>query len=155
MRRRHLARALAQIGIRRPILWISTPAQFDARLDLPARLRVYHIVDDYLGYASLNEAQRTSWAERERALIEWADLVVVVSPELMETKGAGNPKFRLLPNAVDAAAYRNTDSDDPRGAGRTAAAAPRLHRADRRAARPGAAGRAGGCPSRVDAGPVG
>jgi glycosyltransferase involved in cell wall biosynthesis len=113
LRRRLLGRALAQIGIRRPILWLSTPAQFDARLDLPARLRVYHIVDDYLGYGSLNQAQRTSWAERERALIEWADLVVVVSPELMETKGAGNPKFRLLPNAVDAAAYRAPDRTIP------------------------------------------
>jgi glycosyltransferase involved in cell wall biosynthesis len=100
---------LAQVGIRRPILWISTPAQFDARFDLPARLRVYHIVDDYLGYASLSEVQRASWAGRERALIDWADLVVTVSPELMETKGAGNPKFRLLPNAVDAAAYRTVD----------------------------------------------
>jgi glycosyltransferase involved in cell wall biosynthesis len=31
----------------------------------------------------------------------------------METKGAGNPKFRLLPNAVDAAAYRAPDRTIP------------------------------------------
>ncbi len=106
LRRQGLRRALAQAGLARPIVWISTPAQFDARFDLPARLRVYHIVDDYLGYHDLSEAQRVSWAARERSLIDWADLVVTVSGELMDSKGAGNPKFRLLPNAVDAAAYR-------------------------------------------------
>ncbi len=109
LRRRHLTRALAAIAVREPIVWLSTPAQFDARDDLPARLRVYHIVDDYLGYYGLTGPQRASWAEREQGLIAWADLVVVVSPELISSKGAGNPKFRLLPNAVDAAAYRKSD----------------------------------------------
>ncbi len=113
LRRRHLTGALAAIAVREPIVWLSTPAQFDARFDLPARLRVYHIVDDYLGYGSLSEAQRASWAERERGLIDWADLVVAVSQELMETKGTANPKFRLLPNAVDDAAYRTTDRSTP------------------------------------------
>lgn len=113
LRRRYLSEALLQAGAYRPIQWISTPTQFDARFDLAARLRVYHIVDDYLGYASLSEAQRVSWAERERALIDWADLVVAVTPELMETKGAGNPKFRLLPNAVDGAAYRRAGAAVP------------------------------------------
>lgn len=106
LRRRSLRRALGRAGLARPIVWISTPAQFDARFDLPARLRVYHIVDDYLGYHDLSEAQRASWAARERSLIDWADLVLAVSEELLESKGAGNPKFRLLPNAVDDAAYR-------------------------------------------------
>ena len=106
LRRRHLARALTAIAVREPIVWLSTPAQFDARGDLPARLRVYHIVDDYLGYHGLTDPQRASWAEREQELIAWANLVVVVSPELIASKGAGNPKFRLLPNAVDDVAYR-------------------------------------------------
>jgi glycosyltransferase involved in cell wall biosynthesis len=113
LRRRHLTRALAAIAVREPILWLSTPAQFDARDDLPARLRVYHIVDDYLGYYGLTGPQRASWAAREQALIAWADLVVVVSPELLASKGAGNPKFRLLPNAVDDAAYRRPDWSVP------------------------------------------
>ena len=113
LRRRHLTHALLQVGVYRPIQWISTPAQIDARFDLPARLRVYHIVDDYLGYGSLSDRQRASWAARERALIDWADLVVAVSQELMVSKGAGNPKFRLLPNAVDDAAYRTADAPTP------------------------------------------
>jgi glycosyltransferase involved in cell wall biosynthesis len=43
----------------------------------------------------------------ERDLIAWADLVVVVSPELLATKGTGadTSKFRLLPNGFDGAAF--------------------------------------------------
>ncbi|PKO24169.1 MAG: hypothetical protein CVU38_00335 [Chloroflexi bacterium HGW-Chloroflexi-1] len=106
LRRGHLRRALAHIGAVRPIVWLSTPTQLDARFDLPALLRVYHIVDDYLAYHDLSDAQQVAWARKEHDLIDWADLVIAVSPELMASKGAGNRKFRLLPNAVDAAAYR-------------------------------------------------
>jgi len=106
LRRNHLRRALAQLDIQNPIVWLSNPSQADARFDVPARLRVYHIVDEYLAYYGLSDTQRVSWATRENTLIAWADLVVVVSAELMETKGPDDPKFRLLPNAVDADAYQ-------------------------------------------------
>lgn len=94
-------------GMKSPIVCISTPTQFDARNDLPARLRVYHIVDDYLAYHDLREDRRERYAAMERELIDWADLVVVVSPELLETKSAAatRSKFRLLPNGFDGAAY--------------------------------------------------
>lgn len=107
LRRGALRRELAVLGIKRPIVWISAPTQFDARLDLPARLRVYHIVDDYLAYHDLAAARRDSYARRERELIEWADLVVVVSPALLASKAAADrkAKFRLLPNGYDGAAY--------------------------------------------------
>lgn len=106
LRRRALQHDLRVVGSQaRPIFWISTPTQYDAQRDLPASLRVYHVVDDYLAYHDLPETHRTRFARRERELIDWADLVVAVSPELIETKGAGNPKFRLLPNGFDAAAY--------------------------------------------------
>lgn len=112
LRRASLRRALARLAIARPLVWLSHPSQADVRFDLPARLRVYHIVDDYLGYFGLSDAQRASWAQREAALIAWADLVIAVSAELVASKGAGAPKFRLLPNAVDAAAYSRPPSDD-------------------------------------------
>ncbi len=109
VRRTTLQHDLAALGIDGtcpPVVWISTPTQYDARLDLPARLRVYHIVDDYLAYHDLPESHRNGYAERERRLIDWADLVVAVSPELIASKGgAHNAKFRLLPNGFDATAY--------------------------------------------------
>lgn len=110
LRRGHLRRALAKIGGQRPIVWLSTPTQFDARNDLPARLRVYHIVDDYLSYHDLAAPKQAAWVQMERELINWADLVIVVSQELLASKGAGNPKFRLLPNAVDLTAYQDRPS---------------------------------------------
>ncbi len=110
LRRDAVRRDLAAAGMREPIVWISTPTQFDARNDLPARLRVYHIVDDYLSYHDLPAERRLRWASLERQLIDWADLVIAVSPELMQSKGGLpqgglNPKFRLLPNAVDPCLY--------------------------------------------------
>lgn len=113
VRRAHLNGALGRISVRRPILFLSTPTQFDARADMPARLRVYHIVDEYLGYNDLPAAHRAAFARKEQALIRWADLVVVVSQALLETKGQGDPKFRLLPNAVDDAAYRGAVGEPP------------------------------------------
>lgn len=108
LRKRALRHELAVLEMAKPIVWISTPTQFDARLDLPARLRIYHIVDDYLAYHDLPAARRAGYARMERELIDWADLVIVVSPELMESKGVGNAqraKFRLLPNGFDDVAY--------------------------------------------------
>lgn len=98
------------LGMQSPIVWISTPTQFDARNDLPAKLRVYHIVDDYLAYHDLRADRRDLYARRERELIDWADLVVVVSQELLDTKSRPETaaKFRLLPNGFDAQAY-NTE----------------------------------------------
>lgn len=111
LRKATLRRDLAGFGIENPIVWISSPTQYDARLDLPACLRVYHIVDDYLAYHDLAASHRARFAKRERELIDWADLVIVVSPELLASKSAGLPagtrdhKFRLLPNGFDATAY--------------------------------------------------
>ncbi len=110
LRQAAVRRDLLAMGVREPIVWISTPTQFDARNDLPARLRVYHIVDDYLAYHDLPAERRPRWASLERQLIDWADLVIAVSPELMQSKGGLpqgglNPKFRLLPNAVDPCLY--------------------------------------------------
>lgn len=118
LRRRALQRDLRVLRpdrssrpVRSTVLWISTPTQWDARLDLPGSLRVYHIVDDYLAYHDLPEAHRARFAQRERALIDWADLVITVSPELIATKGGlpregGDSKFRLLPNGYAGEAYR-------------------------------------------------
>ncbi|MCX6031096.1 MAG: glycosyltransferase [Chloroflexi bacterium] len=104
LRVRHLRDALRRLGIGRPIVWLSHPSQADVRDDLPARLRVYHVVDEYLSYAGVNERQRAWLAACEAQIIAWADLVIAVTPELVATKG-GPSKARLLPNAADVAAF--------------------------------------------------
>lgn len=113
IRRLDLNRALAQLGIRCPIVFISTPTQYDARNDVAARLRIYHIVDEYLAYHDLPAHHRAVFAQKEQDLIRWADRVLVVSQELLNTKGLDNPKFRLLQNAVDESAYQVQQTPQP------------------------------------------
>jgi len=97
----HLRRVLRAIGIARPVVWLSHPGQALARHDLPARLRVYHVVDEYLGYAGVDARQRARLAAWEEQIIAWADLVIAVTPTLVAAKGREPAKARLLPNAAD------------------------------------------------------
>jgi glycosyltransferase involved in cell wall biosynthesis len=106
LRVRHLRRTLAELGLRqRPVVWLSHPIQADARADLPARLRVYHVVDEYLGYPGVDEAHRARLVGYEEQILAWADLIIAVTPELVAAKGRGDPKARLLPNAADVEAF--------------------------------------------------
>ncbi len=106
LRVRHLRRTLAELGLRQqPVVWLSHPSQADARTDLPARLRIYHVVDEYLGYAGLDETHRAWLASCEEQIIAWADLIIAVTPELVASKGHGDPKAWLLPNAADIEAF--------------------------------------------------
>ena len=113
LRVRLMRSVLRRLGIGRPLVWLSHPSQADARDDLPARLRVYHVVDEYLGYAGVDAQQRAWLAGCEAQIIAWADLVIAVTPELVAAKG-GPPKARLLPNAADVAAFAAAALPAPR-----------------------------------------
>ncbi len=105
LRMAHLRRSLAGVGIVRPILWLSHPGQADARGDLPARLRVYHVVDEYLGYAGVTGEQRARLKACEDQILAWADLVIAVTPELVAARSRSQAPVRLLPNAADVSAF--------------------------------------------------
>ena len=101
MRRRLLGATMQQLGMRDPILWLFRPEH----ADLPGRygesLLIYHIVDDYGGYWDSDVHRRAAIEARERTLITRADLVLVTSRALLETKGGINPNTHLVRNAVD------------------------------------------------------
>lgn len=101
----HLRNTLRGIGMTRPLVWLSHPSQAFLRRDLNARLRVYHVVDEYLGYFGVDEKHRTRLAAWEDEIIAWADLVIVVSPALAEAKRRAGHKVRILPNAADLTAF--------------------------------------------------
>lgn len=105
LRRAHLRRALQGIGITRPVVWLSHPGQAYLRRDLDARLRIYHVVDEYLGYFGVDQRQLAQLMAWEDEVIAWADLVVVVSPALAEAKSRAGAKVRILPNAADLTAF--------------------------------------------------
>jgi glycosyltransferase involved in cell wall biosynthesis len=115
----HLRNTLAGLRIGQPIVALSHPGQADARDDLAARLRFYHVVDEYLGYAGVTTDQRSWLAACEDQILAWADLVVAVTPELVAARSRGRARVRLLPNAAnvdayDAAVSKPVDPDLPR-----------------------------------------
>ena len=93
--------ALRRLGMHRPILWLFRPEMADVPGRYGERLLIYHIVDEYAGYAGLDIVRARAIRERECRLIEQADLVLVTSRALLESKGYINPNTHWVPNGVD------------------------------------------------------
>jgi glycosyltransferase involved in cell wall biosynthesis len=111
-RERDLKAAMRRVGAGQPILWLVRPDQADLPGRFGEKMCVYQIVDEYSGYGGLTPQRRQAVLERERRLIERADLVFVTSPALLQSKGRHNPNTVLVPNAVDCDAFSRA-LDDP------------------------------------------
>lgn len=101
-----IIRMAGRVGFQRPLLWINDPAasQLSRLSGWPT---LYDITDDWLA-ADRPAAELARLASDEEALLASADEVVACSAELVRRKSpqrVGAP-IRLIPNAVDAAAYR-------------------------------------------------
>jgi len=96
-----LRRAMRRLGMSRPILWLFRPEMADIPGDYGEKLLIYHIVDEYTGYEGLDPARAEAMRRRERELIARADLVLVTSRALLESKGGINPNTHWVPNGVD------------------------------------------------------
>ena len=120
-----LRRAMRQLKMGSPIVWLFRPEMGDIPGRYGERLLIYHIVDEYAGYSGFGDdpsedARRTAYAARERELIRKADLVLVTSRALLEAKAGVNPNTHWVPNGVDyerfaaaAKARRATVAEDP------------------------------------------
>ena len=95
--------AAESLGMRHPLLWINDPGAVELaeRTGWPT---LYDVTDDWLA-ADRPPAERERAAANEERLLAVAREVVVCSPELVRRKGATRPVV-LIPNAVDAEAYR-------------------------------------------------
>ncbi len=91
-----------------PILWLTAPDQMDFLETVPARVVVYHIVDDYTAYeADHHPASRVQDIRaRHEAMIQRADVVICTHPALAEKARHLNPNVYLVPNAVDLHLFR-------------------------------------------------
>jgi glycosyltransferase involved in cell wall biosynthesis len=98
-----IVRAVQRHGMRQPVLWINDPgiAILAERTGWPT---LYDITDDWLA-ADRPAAELERIARAEATLMRLASAVVVCSPELVRRKQAAR-EVTLVPNAVDAAAYR-------------------------------------------------
>ncbi|MFH1085056.1 MAG: glycosyltransferase [Chloroflexota bacterium] len=101
LRAHDLRRAMRRAGVERPLLWLYRPDMDDLPGCCDERLLIYHMVDEYAGYADVSAARAETVRARERRLIARADLVLVSSRALLEHKGGLNPRTYWVPNAVD------------------------------------------------------
>lgn len=118
-RRLLLQRALRQMDTRgdfpartprAPIVWLFRPNQADVMGQLGEQLLIYHAVDEYAAYEL--EFQDDKAANRpaavhavEETILRRADLVLVTSAPLLESKRPYNANTHLVPNGVDYAAF--------------------------------------------------
>ncbi len=100
---RQVVRAVADWGLEHPVLWVNDALYADlvTRTGWPT---VYDVTDDWL-LASVPEAARARLESAEQILLEHADAVVVCSPALARSRGAGR-SVELIPNGVDADRFR-------------------------------------------------
>jgi glycosyltransferase involved in cell wall biosynthesis len=102
-----LRRVCRKLGFQKPITWTFVPSSAEVAGSLGERLLVYHCVDEYSKFTGTNE---TAILEMERGLMEKADMVVVSSTRLYETKRRHNPKTFLVTHGVDVAHFRKACS---------------------------------------------
>lgn len=104
-RAEHLRRTAARLGLARPILWLYRPQQRAWIGRCNESLVLYHITDEYRAFGYLTEAQRRALADDEERLLAEADLVIVTSPSLVESKKAHTRRIALVRNGVDYAVF--------------------------------------------------
>ncbi|HLK68133.1 MAG TPA: glycosyltransferase [Bryobacteraceae bacterium] len=104
-----LRRACRKLRFRNPITWSFVPSSGDVVGTLGERMVVYHCVDEYSKFTGTDES---AISQMEQRLMEKADLVVVSSSRLLETKSAHNPNTFLVTHGVDVAHFRQACQSD-------------------------------------------
>jgi glycosyltransferase involved in cell wall biosynthesis len=102
-----LRRACRKLAFRTPIAYSFVPSSADVAGSLGERLVIYHCVDEFSKFSGTNE---TAILDMERDLMEKADMVLVSSSRLYETKHRYNPNTFLVTHGVDVAHFRNACS---------------------------------------------
>ncbi len=109
-----LRHAMRQLGMEQPILWLCRPTTVDMVGHFNEALVCYHVVDEYAAYSFLEPNKRQQMIVAEQRLLNLADIVLVVSPTLLETKSRYHPNVHLVRNGVDFNAFvRATRSEVP------------------------------------------
>jgi glycosyltransferase involved in cell wall biosynthesis len=99
-----LRRACRKLDFQKPITWTFVPSSADVAGSLGERLVIYHCVDEFSKFTGTDEAAILGM---ERSLMEKADMVVVSSSRLYETKHRYNPNTFLVTHGVDVAHFRS------------------------------------------------
>ncbi|MBI3895004.1 MAG: glycosyltransferase [Acidobacteria bacterium] len=98
-----LRRVCRQLGFRNPITWSFLPTSADVVGTLGEQLIIYHCVDEFSEFTGTDKA---GLLEMERRLMKKADLVIVSSSPLYESKRRYNPNTFLVTHGVDVQHFR-------------------------------------------------
>lgn len=107
-----LKNALSRLGFHRPIIWLSLPHMSHFIGGFNEKLSVYHVVDEYSAYGTVDPKAQAHIKAAEQQLLKSVDLAIVVSQKLYASKSIHNPHTYLVPNGVDYAAYDQALSDN-------------------------------------------
>ena len=107
--RYQVMRAMRKLGFQRPINWVFLPSAAVVAGALGEEFLIYHCVDEYTAFSGVSSRFQ---GELEEQLLSRADLVVVSSELLYESKAKHNPNTILVRNGVDHAHFRRAlDAD--------------------------------------------
>ena len=115
-----VADALSERGLVEPLVWLYTPMALPLVADLEPRAVVYDCMDELASF----KFAPPQLVERERALMELADVVLTGGPSLYEARKHRHANIHCLPSAVDAAHFAPAHLD---GEGVEADVAAALH----------------------------
>ncbi len=104
---------VAKVRGAKPVTWFSKPEMIDFIEAFESSLTIYHVVDEYSGYGKPPESMRRKIVATERAVLQKADIAIVVTPTLLANKSPYNANTYLVPNAVDFEAYANCPHGRP------------------------------------------
>jgi glycosyltransferase involved in cell wall biosynthesis len=104
--RRHVRKAARQAAIRTPLLWLNPHYAVHMAGKMGEAGVVYDITDDWTLFPQPEALKRRVEAE-DRELCRKADLVVVCSEALRQSRSACARRLLLLPNGVDPDHYRH------------------------------------------------
>ncbi len=107
--RYQVKRAMRKLGFQRPINWVFLPSAAVVAGALGEEFLIYHCVDEYTAFSGVSSRFQ---GELEEQLLARADLVVVSSELLYESKAKHNPNTILVRHGVDHAHFRRAlDAD--------------------------------------------
>lgn len=109
--RRHVAAAMARLGISAPVLWLNPQSAVHMVGRMGEAAVVYDITDDWTAAVQPPEISRRIAADDDR-LCRRSDAVIVCSQRLFEMKRSLTRNLHLIPNGVEVEHYADVARSD-------------------------------------------
>ncbi len=108
----YLKNTVRKLQMSQPIVWFYHPKWLDmVEKFSSARLRLYHVIDEYTSYQGKTLFRRCLDEEQEKKMLTQVDAVIVVSRKLHEAKHPFNSHTYVIPNGVNCQAYSDALAD--------------------------------------------